>query len=327
MAGELNPLANLGARLYGWAWETRRQAYASGLRRPQRVPARVISVGNLTMGGTGKTTLVLHLTRRLLAAGRRAAVVCRDYRPGPAGRGDEALLLSAALGDAVVYSGRHKRELAARAAAAGHDPVVVDDGFSHWALARDLDIVLIDARDPWGGGALLPAGRLREPRRALQRADVVIVTRVDDVAEARRALETIARYAPAALTAAGRHRVVGVTAPSGESMRAVGAARVVTATGNPAAVADSAREAGYHPVVLSAYRDHHWFTVAEAGRERELASAAGATLMVTAKDAVRWPVTPGPAVLGVAWQWVVGGEEVEARVLEKRSANGAEPAA
>ena len=98
------------------------------------------------------------------------------------------------------------------------------------------------------------------------------------------------------------------------SAGAAGPARVVTATGNPEAVAESAREAGFAPVTLSAYRDHHWFRPEEARREH--AAAGPGTLVVTAKDAVRWPLADnGVTVLEVAWEWVEGGDSVETLVL------------
>ena len=314
MAPGMKALTRGAARLYGWGWEARRRAYAAGWRRPQAVDSRVVSVGNLTVGGTGKTTLVLHLARSLLAAGRDPAVVCRDYRPGPHGRGDEALLLGEALGAARVFSGPSKRDAAARAAARGHDTILVDDGFSHWGLERDLDIVLVDAGDPWGGDALLPHGRLREPKRALQRADIVVISRVPEAGPGEALVREVRRLAPAARVGAGRHRVTGVRGGSA-TIPAGGAARVVTATGNPQAVADSAREAGFAPVVLSVYRDHHWFSAAEAEREQRSAQAAGATLLITAKDAVRWPSSTPPPVLEVEWHWTLGGEAVVERVL------------
>jgi len=304
------------AALYGWGWEQRRAAYARGWATPERVASRVVSIGNLTVGGAGKTTLTLHLAARARAAGLAVAVVGRRYRPGPRGRGDEEELYRARLGDAAVFAGRSKLECAHRAASAGAKLVLVDDGFSHWALARDLDVVLLDASDLWGGGRLLPAGRLREPRRALQRAEVVVVSRLPDDAAPAEWLERVRPYAPAARLAAGRHRVTGVRDPAGGEVPARGAAHVVTATGNPRAVEASAREAGFEPVRLSAYRDHHWFTGEEAARE---ARAAGeATLLVTAKDAVRWPAGAprAPHVLEVAWEWIAGGDAVERRVFE-----------
>src|SRR5262249_32214250 len=159
-------------------WETRRRGYAAGWFSPHRVGARVVSIGNLTAGGTGKTTLTLHLATRAAALGRRAVVVCRNYRPGPQGRGDEELLYANALGADRVRAGVRKRRLAAEAARSGAELILVDDGFSTWSLARDLDLVLLDRNDLWGGERLLPAGWLREPRRALQRAQIVVVSRL-----------------------------------------------------------------------------------------------------------------------------------------------------
>lgn len=313
-------LLGLAAAAYGAAWEARRRAYAFGWRRPERVPARVVSLGNLTVGGTGKTTLTLHLAERAAARGVAGAIVCRRYRPGAAGEGDEERLYRRALPGVRVHAGASKRVLARDAAAAGAALVLVDDGFSHWRLARDVDVVLLDASDLWGGGRLLPAGRLREPRRALQRADALVVSRLAPGQDPAPLLTEVARFAPAARLAAGRHEVRGVRAWDGTPWTGRGAAHVATATGNPGAVERSAREAGFAPVTLSAYRDHHWFTPLEAERERRL--AGDATLIVTAKDAVRWPASAtggGPAVLEVGWRWVCGGDEVERLVFEREA--------
>ncbi|MBI1795937.1 MAG: tetraacyldisaccharide 4'-kinase [Candidatus Eisenbacteria bacterium] len=314
-----SPAARAGASLFAAAWEARRRGYARGWLRPRRVPARVVSIGNLTVGGTGKTTLALHLVRLARARGLRATVVARDYRPGPAGRADESLLYARAFGAETIFTGRRKTELAARAAAAGWSPIVIDDGFSTWSLERDLDIVLLDARDLWGGGALLPAGRLREPRRALQRAEVVVISRLAAGEDPAPWMDEARRYAPAALIAAGRHRVAGVRRLDGSAAAGGGRVRVVTATGNPDAVAASAKEAGLDVAALARYRDHHWFTAAEAERERRLARDAGATLLMTAKDGVRWPAPADPdvRVLEVEWAWVANGEAVERLAFEE----------
>ena len=305
------------AALFGAAWEARRMAYALGLARPRRVAARVVSVGNLSVGGTGKTTLTLHLARRALERGVRAAVVCRRYRPMPDGRGDEEALYQEALGPGRVFAGGRKVDLAGRAAAAGHELVLVDDGFSHWALGRDADLVLLDARDPWGGG-LLPAGRMREPRRALQRAAAVVVSGLARAHDPAPWLEQARAYAPGARLAAGRHRVTGVRAWAGGSVPAGGRAWLVSGTGNPAAVEESAREAGFEIAGRSLYRDHHAFRDSEARAERERAARAGACVLLSPKDAVRWPAGPAGAderVLEVEWEWRVGGAEVEALVF------------
>jgi tetraacyldisaccharide 4'-kinase len=323
MAGGVKArLAAAGAALYGAAWETRRAVYARGWRRPRRVSARVVSIGNLTVGGTGKTTLTLHLARRLIERGIRCAVVCRDYRADRSGMSDEAYLFRAALdgdGEPRVFVGASKRERAAAAAAAGFETVLVDDGFSTWSLERDLDVVLVDAHDPWGGGALLPAGRLREPRRALQRAAVVVVSRLGPAEDPEVCLREVAGVAPAALLAAGRHRVGGVVPlQEGQRLPASRRVRVVTGTGNPQAVVTTAGEAGLEVTSLSSYRDHHWFSDGEARRELEAAGREDAAVLLTAKDAVRWrpqPHTTPVVVLSVTWEWVRGGEAVEQLVL------------
>lgn len=312
MSGLLRAAA---ARLYGAAWEARRAAYARGWARSERAGTRVASIGNLTAGGAGKTTFVLHLAARARALGVDAAVVCRRYRPGPQGEGDEERLFRAAVGEARCFAGTSKRDLARAAAAAGAALVLVDDGFSHWPLARDADVVLLDRTDLFGGGRLLPAGRLREPLRALQRAHAVVVTRLGPGEDPAPWLARVRPYAPAARLAAARHVLTGVRDAAGGAVEAAGPAHVVTATGNPGAVAGSAREAGFGPVTLSAYRDHHWFSPAEAAREAQ--AAGGGALLVTAKDAVRWPAGAArrPLVLGVAWAWVTGGGPVESLVF------------
>jgi tetraacyldisaccharide 4'-kinase len=313
VAGVSGILRAAASGLYGAGWELRRRAYARGWKCAAEVHARVVSVGNLTVGGTGKTTLTSWLAARALARGLDVAVVCRRYRPGPGGSGDEELMYREALGAERVFAGRSKLELARTAAAAGRALVLVDDGFSHWRLARRADIVLLDAGDLLGGGRLLPAGRLREPVRALQRADAVVVSRLPIGEDPAPWLARVARLAPAARTAAGRHRVTGVRALAGEAPPAGSRVQVVTATGNPAAVGRSAAEAGLEVDALRVWRDHHWFTVAEATAAVAAARRRGAWVLLTAKDAVRWPAAAreGVAVLEVEWEWVCGGEAVE----------------
>jgi tetraacyldisaccharide-1-P 4'-kinase len=158
---------------------------------------------------------------------------------------------------------------------------------------------------------------MREPRRALQRARVIVVSRLAAGADPAPLMEEARRAAPGATLAAGRHRIAGLRGLDGAPRAAKGPAVVVTATGNPGAVQRTAREAGFDPVRLASYRDHHWFRAAEASRELERARRDGETVVLTAKDAVRWP-TPSPeiVVLEVEWEWVAGGEFVERLALE-----------
>lgn len=311
------PFGAWASRMAEQVWEWRRSRYAIGHRVQESVGARVVSIGNLSVGGAGKTTLVLHLAQVLRREGIRVGVVTRRYRPGPSGFGDEELMYVEAMGREAVFAGRSKLELARQAVAAGCELVLVDDGFSHWPLARDLDVVLLDRTDLWGGGRMLPGGLLREPIRALQRAGLVVVTRLGPDEDPAPFLDEVRRRAPAAALAVARHEPDGVHALTGGPVTGSGPARVLTATGNPEAVAMSAREAGFGPVTLAAYPDHHWFRRAEA--EREHAAAAGGCLLLTTKDAVRWPEgapRDGVAVLRTRWRWRMGGDEAERLVRE-----------
>ncbi|MGC2419741.1 MAG: tetraacyldisaccharide 4'-kinase [Candidatus Acidiferrales bacterium] len=178
---------------YGAYVRLRAFAYRKGILRQQRLEGRVISVGNLTTGGTGKTPMVLWIAERLLAEGITPGILTRGYGgqllPGGS-TSDEVQLLSKRLGDRVLFGvGANRlargRELAHR----GVKWFILDDGFQHLQLARDVDIILIDAIHPFGGGHLLPSGRLREPRSALKRAHAIVITRSDDAP----ALEAVLR--------------------------------------------------------------------------------------------------------------------------------------
>jgi len=168
--------------------------YRKGWLFSYRAAVPVISVGNLTVGGTGKTPVVDALVKQLIKRGKKVAVVSRGYGgsfSGNAGRvtptgggdvltseaaGDEPFLLAKKNPDVSVYVARRRRFGVAAAEADGAECIVLDDAFQHLAVQRDLDIVLLDARNPFGNGCLLPAGLLREPRRALKRADLIIQT-------------------------------------------------------------------------------------------------------------------------------------------------------
>ena len=199
-------LAPLGM-LYGAVTRARLRLYRSGFLKTERVGAPVISVGNLTAGGTGKTPMVEWVARTLAGEGLRACVLTRGYGRADEGRrvvasdgarvlaevwecGDEPRLLAERLVGAASVVCDRDRVAAARWARAelGAEVFVLDDGFQHLRIARDLDIVTVDATAPWGGGHMLPRGRLREPASGLARAGCVVITRAelaDDLAALR----------------------------------------------------------------------------------------------------------------------------------------------
>jgi tetraacyldisaccharide 4'-kinase len=170
-------LARLPYGLGVW-WRNRR--FDRG-RDVHRVSVPVVCVGNLTVGGTGKTPCVEYIARLLREHDLRVAILSRGYG-AEAGRNDEAMVLEENLPDVPHYHGADRVALAQTAIEESDSEVLVlDDGFQHRRLARDLDLVLIDTTDPWGGGYLLPRGGLREPRQNLRRAGLVVMTRCDAI--------------------------------------------------------------------------------------------------------------------------------------------------
>jgi tetraacyldisaccharide 4'-kinase len=183
---------------YGLGVRLRNGAFDRGWRRSESAPVPVVSVGNLSVGGTGKTPCVETVARFYRSLDLRVAILSRGYG-AQAGMNDEALVLEQNLPDVPHLQGADRTALAQVAVEELESEVLVlDDGFQHRKLRRDLDLVLIDATNPWGHGYLLPRGLLREPVGGLKRAHVVLLTRCDQVApEAIREIRTRAeRLAP-----------------------------------------------------------------------------------------------------------------------------------
>jgi tetraacyldisaccharide 4'-kinase len=332
-AGSRQPPARPGSETLGGILDRFGEClYRSGLAAARLVAARaqrvagaaVVSVGNLEIGGTGKTPCALWWARALAEHGAPTAVVCRPWGPAAAGQaGDEAALLAARLPPGVhLFAGKNKRAQAARAAREGARVIVIDDGFAHRALARDLDLVLLDARRPFGNGRCLPAGPLREPPQAIARADVVVLSRADraGLEDRRRARDQVRAAGFRGPLLHARHRVAGVR--DAEGLHPPGGQPVYCVSGLARAgeLAEAAALAGLRVVGERSYADHHAFTPAEWEHARRAARAGGARLLVSAKDAVRLaPAALAEAqVLEVEWEWLdgdVGPETLVERVL------------
>lgn len=296
------------AAAYGLAMWLRRRAYHGSLARIHSMGAPAFSVGNITAGGTGKTPMVEWLVRWLIEHGKRPAVLSRGYgaKAGSGGANDEAAMLSRSLPDVAHYADPDRVRGGRKAVDEGADCLVLDDGFQHLRAARDVNIVLVDSLDPFGGRRLLPAGTLREPLSALADADAVVLTRTDLVdADALEALrETVRRLAPDTIVCETQHEPVGLvdvgggdTAPPEElADRRVA---VFCGIGNPHGFLKTVQALGAHVVAARFLPDHFDYDERTLRQiAAECAQDGADAVVTTAKDAVkigaRWP---GPVPL------------------------------
>lgn len=278
------------------AWRNRR--YDSGRAAVHRLPVPVVSVGNLTLGGTGKTPFVEWLARWFVARGVRVALVSRGYKAAGGEPNDEARELSEKL-PGVPHFQHPNRLLAGRRAIdeAGAELILLDDAFQHRRLARDLDIVLVDACEPFGFGHVFPRGTLREPLAGMARADVVVLTRADMLppAERRAIWDKLARLAPAALRLEVGQRPQSLRAAKGaeQGVSSLAGRRVAAfcGIGNPAGFRHVLTGCGYELVALREFPDHHHYTAADLDElSRWAASLDVAAVLCTHKDLVKLPV-------------------------------------
>ena len=284
--------------------------YGRGVLKSRALPCRVVSIGNLTVGGTGKTPAVEIAIQSLTALGHRPGVVSRGYgrhtrgvqivadaasiRLDPEESGDEPFLLARRLPGIPVVVGSNRYD-AARVAIErfGVTAIVLDDGFQHRTLKKDLEIVMARARRPWGNGRILPAGPLREPLEALARADLVVATGALDLGDAREVVDTVDEHAPrvpvvtATLTPAecweaGRMRSVRIAELAGTRLAAFAGIAA------PATFAETLRSAGVVVEDLVAFADHHWYSPEDLERLDARAAELGVeALITTEKDWVR----------------------------------------
>lgn len=314
LAGSLRKAALAGSWGYRAGLRGRDFAYQKGWLPVKRLPRPTVCVGNITVGGTGKTPLAIRLVSDLLARGSRPAVLLRGYkrervmsrpllvrdpkaiRAAVREAGDEAMELAVRLPGACVGVGADRyavgRMILERYPV---DCFVMDDGFQHHRLQRDFNLVALDAGDPWGGGRLLPAGTLREPPQALRRADLVILTRVASVAPDRLSVlraevsslmrETSSllesRHEPRNLISLASGKTYGLSNLKGKTVLAV------SAIANPQSFEMSLTTLGAKLGAKLRMPDH-------GGRSREVWQwtsrhrQSGQWVIMTEKDAMRW---------------------------------------
>ncbi|HEV8062379.1 MAG TPA: tetraacyldisaccharide 4'-kinase [Gemmataceae bacterium] len=304
-------------RLYDWRWRAIHEA---------DVP--VVSVGNLTLGGTGKTPCVEYVSRLYREQGLQVAILSRGFG-GETGPNDEALVLEESLPDVPHLQGADRVALARIAVEELESEILVlDDGFQHRRLKRVLDIVLLDTTDPWGAGRIFPRGLLRESPRSLARADVVILTRCDQVDAAIKEdlRRQIAALAPRAIVAETSHRPLqmlrwnqpasGVALLNGASIIAF------CGIGNPESFRRTLVDAGARVLAFRTFPDHHAYGAADVEDLRGWAGkqAMDCLVVTTQKDLVklRLPNLGGLALwaLRVGLHFEAGQQALDQKLLE-----------
>lgn len=267
--------------------------YDKGIIPARKVDVPVISVGNITAGGTGKTPAVEFVAKWFIERGAKPAVLSRGYNSREGEHNDENLLLRKRLPEVPLRQNPSRYTAALEAIKEdGANVLILDDGFQHRKLARFGDIVLVDATCPFGYGSVLPRGLLREPLKGLKRADVIVVTRADQVDEStlERLLSELDRIAPKVEKAVSRHEPTAVYEfPNGklEPTSALENKRLAlfSSIGNPNAFRLSVESVKGNVEQTIAFPDHHWYEPEDI--EQILSDASVDAFVTTEKDAVK----------------------------------------
>lgn len=322
------------SRLYGVSVKLRARLQLSS---PRRLPRPVISIGNIAVGGTGKTSFVEMLAKRLWDRGRKPLVLLRGYRgtvkipllvsdgvdilAKPPLAGDEAYLLATKLPGVPVVTGADRFLAGSWAFSRFHpDVFLLDDGFQHWKLHRDLDIVLLDGRNPFGYGHLFPRGLLREPPEALRRADLLAITTDEPFAQGlEQLLASLRRYHPKAPIILRRLPRAFLALSDGREARLSALkgkkALAFSGIGNPSSFKAHLRHLGVEVLGYRVFPDHHRYRLKELMVLAETAKKQGAeVLLTTEKDMVRIPLWSSAIplfALRVELEVIEGEEELE----------------
>jgi len=297
-------MLRLLGKLYGLGADARNALYDRGVFRSHSLGARTISIGNITTGGTGKTPLVACVANILADAGEKVCILTRGYgRKNERERvlvsdGERILADTRTGGDEPVELSRdlfrsNKRVVvvadADRVAAAkwakekfGITVFVLDDGFQHRRAKRDLDIVCIDATNPFGSGRVVSAGMLREPLKNLKRAGAIVITRSELAADLDQLRAEICRLCPATPLFVASSELADADSGASVQLLDVGlSAFAFCGIGNPEAFFESVRRRGYKLKGTRAFPDHHYYTQKEFRQLKREAYECGANLLLT----------------------------------------------
>ena len=273
--------------------------------RPYRLKCRVISVGNITLGGTGKTSLVEYLTRYLKQEGHKVAILTRGYKrkitscqlpvTSYENMGDEPYMLAKNLGDVPVMVDAQRIRAAKRAIRDyAADTVILDDGFQQWQIQKDLEIVTIDAASAFGNQQLIPRGILREPLNSLKRADIILLTKTNLQPDVQGIKDFLNQINPGALIFSSMHQPKGfyqINKP--EQLWDTGilkgkAVGLFSGIADPASFENLIKGAGIHIAFSLRFPDHHEYSPDDLDKIAGAAKAKNIdTVVTTEKDAAR----------------------------------------
>jgi tetraacyldisaccharide 4'-kinase len=292
-----NLLLSPASLLFGAVAKARRTLYAKGFLKSNKLAAKVISVGNITVGGTGKTPLVVFIAKVLAEKGEKVCILTRGYGRENAHErllvsdGEKILANVKMSGDEPFESAEKLLGISAvladknRASAGtwaiknlGITAFILDDGFQHIQLQRDLNIVCIDATNPFGNGKLLPAGILREPLESLKRADAIVVTRANLIPDSK---FQISDYTDAPI-------FISRNITNRKSKIKNRKCLAFCGLGNPENFFSQLRQDNFNLVATEIFRDHHDYSQQDADEIEHIAKMRNAEiLLTTAKDAVK----------------------------------------
>ncbi|MBV9217536.1 MAG: tetraacyldisaccharide 4'-kinase [Acidobacteria bacterium] len=298
-------MLGIASKLYGRVANLRNYLYDRGVFEAHDLGAFTVSIGNITAGGTGKTPLVAYVSELLAARGEKVCILTRGYgRRDPSRRivvtadsassnaGDEPVELAQRLKDKAVIIADSDRFAAGEWAKRkfGVTAFVLDDGFQHRRIRRDIDIVCIDAANPFGGGEMLPSGRLREPLANLLRATAIVITRADLVEDLGGLRDEITQFAPAAQIFECRNVLRKIYGLKTDEPLTAGQTRAYAfcGLGNPDSFFALLAKQSIGIAGVKSFPDHHNYTQADiTALHREAMEAGAELLLTTAKDAVK----------------------------------------
>ncbi len=282
--------------------KTRNVLYKNGIIKSTRLPVKIFSIGNITTGGTGKTPLVENMAKTLCQCGKKVAILSRGYGANNLSHNkndvinDECIALRKNLHDVHILVGKDRVENGEKAIRDyGVDCIILDDGFQHFKLKRDLNVVVIDSLNPFGGEYLLPRGSLREPLESLRRADIFIISHCDQSSEKtiKSIYTRLKQLNSDAPVCESIHRPVlleDITGSSSLGLEWLKRKKIygLSAIGNPESFASTLKGLGAELIKHRVYCDHHAYTLRELDGVVSEAKLLGVdAIVVTQKDIVK----------------------------------------